>query len=480
MKRLGCVVVGCPGSPFSVAIPKRDDVDGLKENIAIKKRYRFPADEMDVYMATNGAGFSSVAAAKVTLDQLHDARAFKKMEPLLTIKKNFGRTYPKTDEQVYVFVVVPKHAVPAPTRRLFCVVVGRTGSPFSVTVPEDEVVDGLKGNIAIKKKYQFPADEMDLHVATNGAGFTTMDAQAVTPNNVHDLRAFKKMDPLLSIKKTFEGTFAPNEELVYVFVVVPNQALKQHKQDDARPIAISSLSMPAINDLGYLMQPRELPAVVAPPSLCPREFNWIKELPESHRTNMQNYLHYVADMLQPFPNLAVKPKIPQDLNTSVGESQRELTGACDLYVVPHACGDLLGQNNVVVLMELKKSEKLSSGYVAQTAGYLIAAHTLFDKQSYLPTPVGVLTNLRDEWCLFWVDQRGQICMASEDSNHEKLTRETAWHYIRMHCEYVNCILQARWGKGPPVVEESEAPQTFQAFGVSDIVAGHLKPCAPLE
>ncbi|RHY98183.1 hypothetical protein DYB35_013565, partial [Aphanomyces astaci] len=190
----------------------------LKDKIAIKAMYQFPADKMDLFMAKDGTGFSCKAAAAVTLADLQDVQRFEAMGPTISIKKAFGGTFPPNKEEVYVFAVVPKYA-----SQLFCVVVGGTGCPFPVTIGEDETVGVLKDKIAIKAMYQFPADEMDLFMAKDGTGFSCETAAAVTLADLQDVQRFKAMGPTLSIKKAFGGTFPSNEEEVYVFAVAPEQ-----------------------------------------------------------------------------------------------------------------------------------------------------------------------------------------------------------------------------------------------------------------
>ncbi|KAF0716483.1 hypothetical protein AaE_011088 [Aphanomyces astaci] len=142
--------------------------------------------------------------------------------------------------------------------RLFCVVVG-TGHPFPVAIREDETVGMLKDKIAIKKKYQFPVDEMDLFMAKDGTGFSCEAAAAVTLADLQDVQRFEAMGPTLSIKKVFGGTFPSNKEEVYVFAVAPEQpaassaaslveidegVCKKHKRDDDEgSLSISKLSL---------------------------------------------------------------------------------------------------------------------------------------------------------------------------------------------------------------------------------------------
>ncbi|ETV81106.1 hypothetical protein H257_05709 [Aphanomyces astaci] len=418
--RLFCVVVGRAGRPFSVTIRENNTVGMLKDKIAIQKKYQFPADEMDLFMTTDGTGFSTVAAAAVTLADLQDVQRFKAMGPALSIKKTFGGTFPP-NEEVYVFAVAPKYA-----SQLFCVVVGGTGCPFPVTIREDETVGMLKGKIAIQKKYQFPADEMDLFMAKDGRGFSCEAAAAVTLADLQDVQRFKAMGTTLSIKKAFGGTFPPKEEEVYVFAVAPEQ-----------PVA-EALTLPKIAELGYSTKTWMLPPVDGVPRQNIPDFEWIDGVNENDSRNVQMYKEYVALMLQDFVQLVVSTTVRLGFSTPVGESRRRLTGAPDLYVVPRGCAfNMCGRTEVVMVIELKKHDTLSDANIAQTAGYLLAAHTLFDKQAYRPTPVAVLTNLRDEWHLFWVDRNGEVY-------------------------------------------DLQALKLFPAFGDTNTMAGQVKKFAPLE
>ncbi|KAF0747251.1 hypothetical protein AaE_007790 [Aphanomyces astaci] len=455
MPPLFCVVVGGTGPPFSVTIPEDNTVDNLKEKIAIKTMYQFPAYSLELFMAKDGAGFSCEAAPAVTLDELQDVQRFKAMGPALSIKKAFGGTFPSNEEEVYVFAVAPKW-------RLFCVVVGGTGPPFPVTIREDETVGELKEKIAIKTMYQFPAYSLELFMAKDGAGFSCEAAPAVTLDELQDVQRFKAMGPALSIKKAFGGTFPSNEEEVYVFAVAPK------------------LSLPKIAQLGYSTKGWTLPPVDGVPRQSIPDFEWMDGVNESDSRNVQRYKDYVAYMLRDFVPLMVSTTVRFGLSTPVGESRRRLTGAPDLYVLPSVCADTCARTEVVMVIELKKHDTLSDANIAQTVGYLIAAHTLFDKQAYRPTPVGVLTNLRDEWHLFWVDPNGEVCMMTRDSDLQKLTRETAWQYIRKHCEYVSSVLRQELAAGAPVLDDLQALKLFPVFGDTNTMAGQAKKFAPLE
>ncbi|ETV63924.1 hypothetical protein H257_19139 [Aphanomyces astaci] len=263
--RLFCVVVGGIGPPFPVTIREDETVGELKEKIAIKTMYQFPAYSLELVMAKDGAGFSCEAAPAVTLDELQDVQRFKAMRPALSMKKAFGGTFPSNEEEVYVFAVAPKW-------RLFCVVVGGIGPPFPVTIREDETVGELKEKIAIKTMYQFPAYSLELVMAKDGAGFYCEAAPAVTLGELQDVQRFKAMGPALSIKKAFGGTIPSNEGEVYVFAVAPDQPAastaaslveyKKHKRnEDESSMSISRLSLPKIAQLGYSTKGWTLPPV---------------------------------------------------------------------------------------------------------------------------------------------------------------------------------------------------------------------------
>ncbi|RHZ32738.1 hypothetical protein DYB31_009552 [Aphanomyces astaci] len=497
----------CPqstGPPFSVTILEDNTVDNLKEKIAIKTMYQCPAYSLELFMTKDGAGFSCEAAPAVTLDELQDVQRFKAMGPAFSIKKAFGGTFPSNEEEVYVFAVAPKW-------QLFCVVVGGTGPPFPVTIREDETVGELKEKIAIKTMYQFPAYSLELFMTKDGAGFSCEAAPAVTLEDLQDVQRFKAMGPVLSIKKAFGGTFPSNEEEVYVFAVAPEQPAastaaslveykkhkrnedessitaaslveyKKHKRnEDESSMSISRLSLPKIAQLGYSTKGWTLPPVDGVPRQSIPDFEWIDGVNESDSRNVQRYKDYVAYMLRDFVPLMVSTTVRFGLSTPVGESRRRLTGAPDLYVLPSVCADTCGRTEVVMVIELKKHDTLSDANIAQTVGYLIAAHTLFDKQAYRPTPVGVLTNLRDEWLLCWVDPNGEVCMMTRDSDLQKLTIETAWQYIRKHCEYVSSVLRQELAAGAPVLDDLQALKLFPVFGDTNTMAGQAKKFAPLE
>ncbi|RHZ02823.1 hypothetical protein DYB26_011595 [Aphanomyces astaci] len=67
-----------------------------------------------------------------------------------------------------------------------------------------------------------------------------------------------------------------------------------------------------------------------------------------------------------------------------------------------------------------------------------------------------------------------------DSDLQILTRETAWQYIRKHCEYVNSVLREELAAGGAIVDDLQALKLFPAFGDTNTMAGQGKKFAPLE
>ena len=67
MPKLSCFVVGHEGSPFPVDVAAEESVGDLKDKIKEKKEYKFPADELELYMARNGLIRDEAKAA--TLDE---------------------------------------------------------------------------------------------------------------------------------------------------------------------------------------------------------------------------------------------------------------------------------------------------------------------------------------------------------------------------------------------------------------------------
>ncbi|KAI8908941.1 hypothetical protein EDD86DRAFT_198578 [Gorgonomyces haynaldii] len=176
----------------------------------------------------------------------------------------------------------------------------------------------------------------------------------------------------------------------------------------------------------------------------PEKFEWPVKNNEKAKKNTDAYLAYVQDFFEPFFKLAVRKSIEDPaLNTTVGKNPRHLKGNADLYVTPASCLTIC-RNQLCMVFELKPNE-ITPKNLAQAIGYVIAANSLFDARGR-PSPVGVLTDLADQWRLIWVGKEGQICYAETEElpngKPQPLTRETALYYIRKYIEdYHNLLVQ---------------------------------------
>jgi hypothetical protein len=139
--------------------------------------------------------------------------------------------------------------------------------------------------------------------------------------------------------------------------------------------------------------------------------------------------------------------------------------------MPKAC-NRVNRNQLAMVVELKPGD-LDCDHLAQAIGYTIAANHLFDI-SHRPPPVGVLTDLRDNWVLIWIGPDGQIQYAENEldqaGKHQPLSRITALHHIHHHMEQYDILLKAK-KKGNTVPKKSKI-KTLWAFDGLDV--GHLK------
>lgn len=106
-------------------------------------------------------------------------------------------------------------------------------------------------------------------------------------------------------------------------------------------------------------------------------------------------------------------------------------------------------------MELKPNE-ITQDNLAQAISQVIAANILFTKQADFPPPVGVLTDLMDQWILIWIGKNGMINYSdteckktyklnfldgpSNDNKPIPISRSTAMHFIDKHLNYINDLL----------------------------------------
>ncbi|KAG9415924.1 hypothetical protein AC1031_000310 [Aphanomyces cochlioides] len=231
--------------------------------------------------------------------------------------------------------------------------------------------------------------------------------------------------------------------------------------------AISKLSMEKIDQLLYKIGSYHFPVIDLSMERDYPEFVWIDGKSESNRENVVLYKNYIAAVVKDTKYLLIKTDLALDV--SVGKSQHLLRGKADLCITPDGS---IGRNEIVMVIELKsgtREETLSPANFAVALGYFLAANTLFDRDNR-PPPIGLLTNLKDAWCYFWVDVKGEIFYSFQDKNRVPLDRKTALHYMQKHCNYVSSCLQH---VGVQSRDGSDAtPDPHVVFGM--IPAGRLE------
>ncbi|KAJ3362875.1 hypothetical protein HDU91_003220, partial [Kappamyces sp. JEL0680] len=110
----------------------------------------------------------------------------------------------------------------------------------------------------------------------------------------------------------------------------------------------------------------------------------------------------------------------------------------------------------------------------QAIGYVIAADSLFDIPDR-PSPVGILSDLMDQWVLIWIGTENRVlyCKTEKDKQGKKtpLSRGTALYYLRKHLtQYNQMLLDEDSQKNS---QKRKADDDFNwAFG--DVKAGRLK------
>ncbi|KAL8014387.1 hypothetical protein Plhal710r2_c034g0122991 [Plasmopara halstedii] len=116
--------------------------------------------------------------------------------------------------------------------KVFCALVGKAGSAFSVTIDASESVDDLTDVIAEKQKFDFAASKLELYLAKRGNTWLDEDGAATVAFNenqraviMYDNRHpqfLEHMNPLLWIKnpKYLGEKFETNEGEIHVLVAL--------------------------------------------------------------------------------------------------------------------------------------------------------------------------------------------------------------------------------------------------------------------
>lgn len=240
----------------------------------------------------------------------------------------------------------------------------------------------------------------------------------------------------------------------------------------ASTVSISNLDFDMIERDGYeciaktVMTPASLDFRVPPP------FKWTVPGNETDKKNTDAYLAYLEKAVADFPKLVALKNIESPyLQTTIGMNAPHLvTGSADLYIIPKMSA-LACRNQLCAVVELKPN-KINSNNLSQAIGYVIAANSLFSTVTKRPSPVGMLTDLVDQWTLIWVGNDNVIYHASfeEKANGTEipLTRGTALYYLRKHLARYSQMLIAEKSQK----RKAEDVDFSWAFG--DLEAGRLK------
>jgi hypothetical protein len=245
----------------------------------------------------------------------------------------------------------------------------------------------------------------------------------------------------------------------------------------AETVQISKLTMEKLYQDGFVLIARSLNSITEAEYHYDQKFEWpIIPNNEKEKRNKLAYCEYLSRFLEKLKCLQVKMSIesPQ-LNTVVGVDPHKLNGEADLYVMPRESG-LISRTSLTMVLELKPNE-ITSNNLAQAVGYVIAANSLFD-QPGRPSPVGVLSDLMDQWHLIWIGEEGEVCYASTekgaDGDVKSLTRLTALFHIRKHLERYNQMI---CDEGTNIMKRKSEGFNWAFDGIS---AGFLKKQKVLE
>jgi hypothetical protein len=197
------------------------------------------------------------------------------------------------------------------------------------------------------------------------------------------------------------------------------------------------------------------------------KFKWINSNKEDAKENKDAYLKYVCDLLSEFKLLKVE-LAPKNLLDCDSGLPHHLKGTTDLIAFPaHAA--MLKRNNLNIVFELKPNLFVENN-IAQTIGEVIAANSLSHNDGSFPSPVGVLTDLMEQWALIWISKNGIVHVANTMVTNENivnpLDRNTAIYYIKKHFELCNQLVGFKISKKRSF-DESVLEDINLAFGAYD-------------
>ena len=213
----------------------------------------------------------------------------------------------------------------------------------------------------------------------------------------------------------------------------------------ATTVQMSSMKLEILEQDGFIVSSIALPLINKLQEVDP--FVWNN--PNDEQANSVGYLNYCATTLGTgLKNLKFGCNFAKSLlNCTVGNPPHHFNGNTDVAVSP-ASATLSVKSEIIMTIELKplakEPHKLTEDNLYQAIAQVIGANFHFSKGNCLPSPVGVLTDLKNEWALIWIGTEGEIIYShteySEDDTVIPLKRCTAIHYINSHLKRCNDLL----------------------------------------
>ncbi|KAF0701901.1 hypothetical protein As57867_007810, partial [Aphanomyces stellatus] len=315
--------------------------------------------------------------------------------------------------------------------KLFCVVVGHEGSPFSVNIAADETVDDLKDKIKEKNMYQFPAKELELYRVDGLA--QDEDEQFVYKGTTIDMTTCSldffgkdkaKMPPLSFISERFNEADVNTRWKIHVLVVIPREIPPTGKRsiEELGEIVEASVnkafkdrdekrSVYSLSDMNSEKKRRILQKMGLTVNVLrmkePRDvsipgYPWIDEFPENQEDQRAQYMAYLEMHLMTLLDEDVFSlvDIANDktvLDTVDPRLPFRIKGTADVLLAKSNVTNLIPMAGLCIVIELKK--KVEKNHINQAIGQLMCASIKAPLGCF---PMSLLTDLNGTWhfCYF--------------------------------------------------------------------------------
>ncbi|KAI9332113.1 hypothetical protein BDR26DRAFT_869694 [Obelidium mucronatum] len=278
-----------------------------------------------------------------------------------------------------------------------------------------------------------------------------------------DLKVFKRREDVFDSTKALEfddsvsGLGDGRAAALIVVVPTPKNSTQAHSKDcapasefnelkgavakfleKAISIQFSQMSFSILKEDGFTTKAR----ILAEPDrnqFCIPDFDWPIPKNEKAVENKTAYLKHFREFLVPIDTRGTLfVDLAPDKNFLDVNLKHHWRGGSDIMVVP--------TGSQMLLAELKPN-KLTRGDYAQAIAEIAAASLLFEDQGY-PTPVGVLTDLKDQWVLLWVHGTdGCIHFADTELVSTARAETLPVFYLQKHLNKLIDLLNSAWTGG---------------------------------